>query len=267
MRFPILACGLIASAALLLAAPTEAAAQCTNSCPTAFDGECDDGGPGSLYSICDLGSDCADCGPRVAGGGGLCTNTCSTSNDGECDDGGPGSLYSICSLGSDCNDCGPRQAGGAAPPTGGSMCTNTCSTSNDGECDDGGPGSLYSICGLGTDCNDCGPRATGGAVQQVAPAGGQLCTNTCSTSNDSECDDGGPGSLYSICSLGTDCNDCGPRAGGGAVQQVAPAGGQLCTNTCSTSNDNECDDGGPNSLYSICDYGSDCNDCGVRPPR
>ena len=135
------------------------------------------------------------------------------------------------------------------------QCTNTCATSNDGECDDGGPGSLYSICDLGSDCNDCGAR------------GGALCTNTCSTSNDSECDDGGPGSLYSICSLGTDCNDCGPRAGGGAVQQVAPAGGQLCTNTCSTSNDNECDDGGPNSLYSICDYGSDCNDCGVRPPR
>lgn len=38
-----------------------------------------------------------------------------------------------------------------------------------------------------------------------------MCTNTCATANDSECDDGGPNSLYSICDLGTDCNDCGPR--------------------------------------------------------
>jgi len=38
-----------------------------------------------------------------------------------------------------------------------------------------------------------------------------LCSNTCPTANDNECDDGGPNSLYSICELGTDCNDCGPR--------------------------------------------------------
>ncbi len=48
------------------------------------------------------------------------------------------------------------------------------------------------------------------AAPAAAPAGGN-CTNTCRTSNDGECDDGGPNSLYSICGLGTDCNDCGPR--------------------------------------------------------
>ena len=41
----------------------------------------------------------------------------------------------------------------------------------------------------------------------------------------------------------------------------------VCTNTCRTANDNECDDGGPQSLYSICAYGSDCDDCGERPVR
>ena len=30
-------------------------------------------------------------------------------------------------------------------------------------------------------------------------------------SNDGYCDDGGPGSDYSYCSLGTDCADCGVR--------------------------------------------------------
>jgi uncharacterized protein YceK len=42
-------------------------------------------------------------------------------------------------------------------------------------------------------------------------AEGAGCTNTCRTAFDTECDDGGPGSLYSICPLGTDCSDCGPR--------------------------------------------------------
>lgn len=37
---------------------------CSNSCPYANDGECDDGGPGAQYAECTLGTDCADCGPR-----------------------------------------------------------------------------------------------------------------------------------------------------------------------------------------------------------
>ena len=52
---------------------------CTQTCIWASDGDCDDGGPGSAYNVlkdlqgavqgnaypCALGSDCADCGPRV----------------------------------------------------------------------------------------------------------------------------------------------------------------------------------------------------------
>jgi|GEM_PF-5269862 hypothetical protein len=38
-----------------------------------------------------------------------------------------------------------------------------------------------------------------------------MCSNTCSYANDGECDDGGVGSQYSACSIGTDCNDCGAR--------------------------------------------------------
>ncbi|TNF28798.1 MAG: hypothetical protein EP314_03435 [Bacteroidetes bacterium] len=50
---------------------------CDNTCSYAYDGVCDDGGSGSSYSICDCGTDCADCGerkkrvgPGVPGGGG-----------------------------------------------------------------------------------------------------------------------------------------------------------------------------------------------------
>ncbi len=115
-------------------------AQCTETCATSGDGECDDGGENSIYAVCDYGTDCADCGPRV------CSNTCSSPNDGECDDGGANSLYDICAIGTDCADCGAR------------TCSNTCVSSNDNECDDGGEGSLYDICALGTDCADCGVR-------------------------------------------------------------------------------------------------------------
>ena len=38
------------------------ATPCTESCNYASDGDCDDGGPGSEYSSCQLGTDCTDCG-------------------------------------------------------------------------------------------------------------------------------------------------------------------------------------------------------------
>ena len=35
-----------------------------------------------------------------------------------------------------------------------------------------------------------------------------VCDNACKHPDDGECDDGGLGSEYSACALGTDCNDC-----------------------------------------------------------
>ncbi|HUU85220.1 MAG TPA: C1 family peptidase, partial [Phycisphaerae bacterium] len=94
---------------------------CLNTCFFAFDGECDDGGAGSVYAVCDHGTDCYDCGVRDAdvddgdiGTGGLCTDDCAYAFDGECDDGGPGSMYSVCEYGTDCTDCGPRSFDGGA---------------------------------------------------------------------------------------------------------------------------------------------------------
>eukprot|EP00324_Dicrateria_rotunda_P006288 CAMPEP_0206158282 /NCGR_PEP_ID=MMETSP1474-20131121/4691_1 /ASSEMBLY_ACC=CAM_ASM_001110 /TAXON_ID=97495 /ORGANISM="Imantonia sp., Strain RCC918" /LENGTH=198 /DNA_ID=CAMNT_0053558259 /DNA_START=156 /DNA_END=749 /DNA_ORIENTATION=+ len=40
------------------------------------------------------------------------------------------------------------------------------------------------------------------------------CSNTCFHAGDSVCDDGGLGSEFSACSLGTDCDDCGTRGRG-----------------------------------------------------
>ena len=45
------------------------------------------------------------------------------------------------------------------------------------------------------------------------------CIETCNWASDGICDDGGPGTLYFSCTVGTDCTDCGPR-----TQITLPAG-------------------------------------------
>jgi len=50
---------------LLLGLARPAASQCLNTCGYSADGDCDDGGPGSEYDGCALGTDCADCGARA----------------------------------------------------------------------------------------------------------------------------------------------------------------------------------------------------------
>lgn len=134
-------------------------------------------------------------------------------------------------------------------------CTDECAFAADGACDDGGTGSDSAFCSLGTDCTDCGYRAGTGGTPDPPPGGGG-CDDSCLFALDGMCDDGGPGSITSLCLLGTDCFDCGPRSGGG--------GGGTCTDTCPFAADGECDDGGPGSLYSLCDLGTDCLDCGPR---
>ncbi|MGK0361535.1 MAG: putative repeat protein (TIGR03806 family), partial [Bradymonadia bacterium] len=44
-------------------------------------------------------------------------------------------------------------------------------------------------------------------------------------------------------------------------------GDDLCGAGCQYDDDGDCDDGGPNSDFSVCAYGSDCIDCGPRPPQ
>ena len=68
-------------ACLLFAhAPHAAANYCFNDCAFDHDGECDDGGPGSVYFNCAYDSDCADCG---------CRFDCEDNDSGGTDGGGP----------------------------------------------------------------------------------------------------------------------------------------------------------------------------------
>ena len=88
--------------------------------------------------------------------------------------------------------------------------------------------------------------------------------DTCLWAADGTCDDGGPGATYAGCELGTDCTDCGPR------DLDLPPPDFICDDTLGRSNSCEfaangvCDDGGSGSLVALCEYGSDCFDCGPR---
>ena len=61
---------------------TSAQTTCTNTCINRSDGDCDDGGPGAEFSFCDIGTDCADCGPRPNR-----LPRCSSSGCGSCSNG------------------------------------------------------------------------------------------------------------------------------------------------------------------------------------
>ncbi|MBO6939293.1 MAG: hypothetical protein JJ863_30260 [Deltaproteobacteria bacterium] len=57
----------------------------------------------------------------------------------------------------------------------------------------------------------------------------------------------------------------GASGGGGGGASSGGGGGEAgCTNTCDSANDGDCDDGGPGSAYDVCEYGTDCGDCGPR---
>lgn len=135
---------------------------CSDTCASSNDAVCDDGGPGSQYSICGRGTDCTDCGAREpVVMSSTCMDTCAYAGDGACDDGGPGAQFNACEFATDCTDCGERNAADAPvePVPGTEGCAENCGEfSMDGECDDGGPNSTTDICPFGSDCADCGAR-------------------------------------------------------------------------------------------------------------
>ena len=95
-------------------------------------------------------------------------------------------------------------------------------------CDDDGAGATMSALQLrvlggvpffvivhGFDRNSAGlvvlNVSPGQQPDDLPPGGAVVCENTCQYSSDGDCDDGGPNSLFSLCPLGSDCADCGPR--------------------------------------------------------
>ena len=93
----------------------------------------------------------------------------------------------------------------------------------------------------------------------VSSSSDLLCSHTCSSNGNGECDDGGSGAESEACDLGTDCVDCAPRS--------SDCSSQVTSQNCPTASDGECDDGGPGAEYCVCNIGTDCFDCGLRVGR
>ena len=257
---------------------------CDNTCHYPNDDECDDGGAGAEYDVCALGTDCADCSggvtprpppaphpspspPGVYG----CLNDCLYAFDTECDDGGPGSEYAACSSGTDCDDCGPRLLQPSPPPySGGDYWSSWPDFPPFPPMPDYSSWSYpplpplpdYSnlagdLGGLGGDLGGLGsfppfpplpdyaslygngippspsmssypsmspfPPMPAPPPPKPPPLIGGLCTNDCVYPSDSICDDGGADSAWSVCDLGTDCDDCGARGRPPPAPPVLPA--------------------------------------------
>ena len=236
---------------------------CTNSCEHANDNVCDDGGAQAAFDVCALGSDCNDCGSRPVGGDNSCEwandGMCDEAGHELCV--GHGDACGACDAGTDAYDCnggGDGQEGEGEGPAGGnggvvggeSDCAPGCPSSEtvvhpwpgDGICDDTCNNEACNF-----DNGDCGeseaqepeggqegeggdesqeptddPQSSPGPGEQGPSSG---CSNTCAHANDHECDDGGANSMYDLCALGTDANDCGGCRDEEGGESQEPVGG------------------------------------------
>ena len=200
--------------------PSPPPGTCLDSCQWSRDRACDDGGPGSQYDVCELGTDCTDCGLRVVAPPSDATVTSPSPSPSPVPSPSPpppfpsppppSPLPPITSASPPPSPMPSPPPLPAGTPTA-SLCSELCYWTADGACDDGGDGASYTECALGTDCVDCGPRVVLAPPPVAAAPPGAVCLNACAYANDGECDDGLDGSTYDVCQPGEDCQDCGAR--------------------------------------------------------
>jgi hypothetical protein len=274
---------------------------CTDICPYANNGICEDGGPGvvadtpnTMYTLT------ADFLARRSsfGGAGFSTTGEYITLPYPDED---WTHHFKCALGTDCGDCGPTtRTQVVSNTTCGCKCNNTCPFAGNGVCQDGGPGSVYDLwkinpCAPGSDCDDCGPSnrtalAPGEDCAWIAPIN---CSNTSDyrAHNSTFCNNTVPfvyippdGSTIHRCTCGVRLNVTHHNATTNRTNLTLVLEDQepcFCNNTCTYANNGICEDGGPGSdptrskvfrfdatrVPSVweelkCALGSDCNDCG-----
>jgi hypothetical protein len=199
-----------------------------------------------------------DCSPGM--------ETCECINDQFCF-GGLDCLSGICiNLGNDdeMNDGDPDESGDGDPGESGDGDPGESGDGDPGESGDGDPG----------ESGDGDPGESGDECVQTYNScydfdsqtlTGECCEGTlCVTAEVDELSGCVPEcATHSECS--TDC--CVPVSNG--MNYCSPATSLCndfgkCIDTCFYNNDGVCDDGGPGSLFNVCEYGTDCTDCGSR---
>lgn len=201
---------------------------CRNDCPRAYDGVCDDDGPGGIdmsnneRNVCTLGEDCADCGPRRIPAGSLVVSP---------DPGVAGSSVTMDELRVAQLECVPEHTGlvtGGMPTVdriGIDGVTASCAKQwvpgrynflagrlPDELCSELGS-SMRAVristwgCGeySASPCHACCIIPAPPAPPSSPPAMPGICENTCEYAGSRGCNDGGPGSEFSTCAYGTDC--------------------------------------------------------------
>jgi hypothetical protein len=249
---------------------------CNDTCTDGFgnflyganNGLCNDGGPNDFTALlagsagCALGSDCTDCGPATdMDGDGYAADPLGLAYFSDCDDNNPSINKgapddSVDGVDQNCDGVdGPADSGNSSggSTTGGST---TGGSTSGGSTTSGGT----------TSGGTTGGSSSGGAAW-TSPVG--TCNDDCNTlfgaGGNTDCEDPlspNYNAIIAECPAGTDCSDCGGELGGGSASGYI--GASYCDETCSWSGDNTCDDGGPNSEFSLCDFGTDCQDCGSR---
>lgn len=152
---------------------------------------CNDAADGICPGACPNDPDCSSCTPS-------CTNA-------QCGDNGCGGQCGTCASTEECSVdrlCLP-------------ICTPNCE------------GKVCGSDGCGGQCGTCpGDQLCSSAGFCLGSGFEPNCNDTCPYANDGECDDGAEGSDFDVCYLGSDCADCGPRAG--APNCIAAATCGLC---------------------------------------
>ena len=94
-----------------------------------------------------------------------------------------------------------------------------------------------------------------GATSSAPPSFLSLDTSVLfSDNNCNDCDDGGPGSEFPMCVVGTDCGDCGVHSASPPPLPHSPA--TVCMISCLNDGGSSCHDdgGGPGSEFATCAY-------------
>jgi hypothetical protein len=195
-------------------------------------------------------------------------DTCVFSSTDDCDDcdvdGSPGSEFPMCTLGTECIDCAPPPP---APHSPAMVCMNNCLIADSSCSDDGGdPGSEFAKCAYIIDCGGVRPMLPPltssppvSPPEPTLPPG--ICTNTSFSASNADFDDGSPGSEFPMCTLSTECVDCGVHTA--SPPPPAPhSPAMVCMNNCLIAGGSLCGD--PGFKFAKYAYVTDCISGGPR---